>query len=282
MIDFHTHPILVKELVGSDEALLKAVRDVFKMGSSLQPLETFLLQMDAAGIEKAVLLPIDCSTTKGCRILSNEDIVKLCKENERFIGFASVDPHKENAPQELDYAIKELGLKGLKLDPGLQEFYPNDKKLAYPIYEVASQLKIPVIIHTGLSWESNTMIKYSMPLLVEDVAHDFPKLNIVIAHFGWPWVLDSVALTLKYPNVFIDTAAHYLDTPKEFLEFVLTKQIPITVVERSLRTKILFGSNYPRIEIRKMVDAVKAIGLTEGCLNLIFKENAQRLLNIQQ
>jgi len=65
MIDFHTHPVLVKEVVGSDEALFKAVRDVFKMGSSLQPLETFLLQMDAAGIEKAVLLPIDCSTTQG-------------------------------------------------------------------------------------------------------------------------------------------------------------------------------------------------------------------------
>jgi len=105
MIDFHTHPVLVKEVVGSDEALFKAVRDVFKMGSSLQPLETFLFQMDAAGIEKAVLLPIDCSTTQGCRIISNEDIVKLCKENERFIGFASADPHKENAPQELDYAI---------------------------------------------------------------------------------------------------------------------------------------------------------------------------------
>jgi len=280
MIDFHTHPVLIKEIVGSNETLLKAVRNVFKMGSSLQPLKTFLLQMDVAGIQRAVLLPIDCSTTRGCKIFSNEDIAKLCRENERFIGFASVDPHKQNASKELNYAIKELKLKGLKLDPGLQQFYPNDKKCAYPLYEAASQLKIPVIIHAGLSWESKAMIKYSMPILIEDAAHDFPELNIVIAHFGWPWVLDSVALALKYPNIYIDTAAHYLDRPKEFLNFVMAKQIPITVIERSLRNKILFGSNYPRIEIRKMVDAVKALGLTEGCLNLIFKENAQKLLDI--
>lgn len=184
MIDFHTHPVLIKEIVGNNKNLLRAVRDIFKMGLSLQPLRTFLLQMDLAGIQKAVLLPIDCSTTRGCKIFSNEEIAKLCKENDRFIGFASVDPHKDNASKELDYAKGELGLKGLKLDPGLQEFYPNDKKLAYPLYEKANQLKIPVIIHAGLSWESNTMIKYSMPILIEDVAHDFPKLNIVIAHFG--------------------------------------------------------------------------------------------------
>jgi len=57
MIDFHTHPVLIKEIVGSNETLLKAVRNVFKMGSSLQPLKTFLLQMDVAGIQRAVLLP---------------------------------------------------------------------------------------------------------------------------------------------------------------------------------------------------------------------------------
>jgi len=182
--------------------------------------------------------------------------------------------------RELEQAITSLGLKGLKLDPGLQEFYPNDKKLAYPLYEVAAQFKIPVIIHTGLSWGNRAMIKYSRPSFLEDIAYDFPNLNIVIAHFGWPWVLDSLALSLKYPNVFIDTSCHYLDTPKEFLQFVMTKQISLTFIERSLRNKIVFGSNYPRIEIKKMVDAVKTLGLTDGCLSLIFKENARRLLGI--
>jgi len=280
MIDFHTHPVLVKEVVENDENLLKAIRDVFKLRSSLQPLKTFLLQMDAADIEKAVLLPIDCSTTRRCRIFSNEEIAKLCEKSDRFIGFASVDPHKDDASEQLSYAIEKLGLKGLKLDPGLQEFYPNDKKIAYPLYEVATRLKIPVIIHTGMSWETDTMIKYSRPTLIEDIAHDFPELKHSYSTFWVAWVLDSVALALKYPNIFIDTAAHYLNTPKEFIEFIMTKQIPPKAIERSLRGKILFGSNYPRIEIKKMADAVKDIGLTKGCLDLIFKENAEKLLNI--
>jgi len=280
LIDFHTHPFIIKEVVGNDTNLLRATRDIFRTRNDLQPLQTFFLQMDTARIEKAVILPIDCSTTRKCRMFSNEQISKLCADNSRFIGFASVDPHKDNAAEELDYAITKLRLNGLKLDPGLQEFYPNDRKLAYALYEVSNKLRIPVMIHAGMSWETGAMMKYSRPIFIEDVAHDFPKLKIIITHFGWPWVLDSVALALKYSNVYIDTAAVYLHKPEEFLKFIMTKQIPPGAVETSLRTKILFGSNYPRTDIRRMVNALKALGLTEGCLNLILKENAHKLLNI--
>jgi len=122
------------------------------------------------------------------------------------------------------------------------------------------------------------MMKYSKPIFIEDVACDFPDLNIIIAHFGWPWVLDSLALALKYPNIYIDTAALYFDTPDEFIKFVMTKQMPLTLIERSLRDKILFGSNYPRVEVKRMADAVRNLGLTDKCLNLIFSENAHRVL----
>jgi len=279
MIDFHTHPVLIKELVDKDSQLREIVRKVFNLTYAFQPLEIFHLQMDAAGIDKAVLLPIDCLTTRNCQIFSNEHIAKLCKLSKRFIGFASVDPHQKKANQALRFAVNELGLRGLKLDPGLQEFYPNNKELVYPLYEEASMLGIPTLFHMGISWESKVMVKYSRPLYLEDVAYDFPQLNIVIAHFGWPWVLDSIALALKYPNVYIDTSAHYLDSPKDFLEFVMTKQIPKTAVERSLRRKILFGSNYPRIEIRKMVEAIKALGFSKETQDMVFHVNAKRLLN---
>jgi predicted TIM-barrel fold metal-dependent hydrolase len=73
---------------------------------------------------------------------------------------------------------------------------------------------------------------------------------------------------------------HYLNRPAEFLEFVLTRQIPPRAVERSLRTKVVFGSNYPRIEIRKMAAALGTLGLSPGCLRLIFEENARRLLHL--
>ena len=96
--------------------------------------------------------------------------------------------------------------------------------------------------------------------------------------FAWPWVLEAVMLALKYPNVFIDTSCLYFDNPVDFINFVMTRQVPITVIERSLRHQIVFGSNYPRVEIKNMVKAVKGLGLSESTLELIFKSNAEKLL----
>ena len=278
MIDFHTHPMLVQEMAERHPELLAVARDVFYIGNRMQPLEVFHLQMDVAGIQRAVVLPIDATTARGAKVYSNEQIAELCGMSDRFIGFASVDPHNPAAPQELEAAIRGLGLRGLKLSPPTQEFYPNDQKLAYPIYEAAQALGIPVIIHSGLSWEPKARLKWAQPLLVEDVAADFPRLNIVIAHLGWPWVLDSVALALKYPNIYLDTSALYFDNPWDFIAFAMKGQVPLTVFERSLRHQIVFGSNYPRVEIKNMVMAVKRLGLSEGCLDLVFRENAERLL----
>jgi predicted TIM-barrel fold metal-dependent hydrolase len=278
LIDFHTHPVLIKEIVDGSEELKHAIRKVFNLQNALQPLETFKRQMKVAGIDKSVLLPIDCSTAHGCKIFSNKQISDLVSSSDFFIGFASVDPLREDAAENLGIAISDLGLKGLKLDPSLQQFYPNDKERAYPVFEKASELEIPVVIHAGMTWAADAMLKYGHPSLIEDVAHDFPTLNIVIAHMGWPWVLDSVALALKYPNIYLDTSCLYADTPREFIEYVLTKQIPITFLERSLHRKIVFGSNYPRIEMHKMVKAVRSLIRDEDVVEDIFHANALKLL----
>jgi predicted TIM-barrel fold metal-dependent hydrolase len=278
MIDFHTHPMLVQEMADRYPELLAIARDAFFIGNRMQPLETFLLQMDVAGIQRAVLLPIDATTARGCKLYSNEQIAELCTLSDRFIGFASVDPHNPAAPQELEQAINGLGLRGLKLSPPTQEFFPNDRKLAYPIYQAAQALDIPVVVHCGMTWEPRARANWAQPILLEDVAFDFPRLKLVIAHMGWPWVLESVTLALKYPNVTLDTSALYFDNPWDFVAFVMTRQVPLSVFERSLRHQVVFGSNYPRVEIKNMVRAVRRLGLSEGCLDLIFRENAAKLL----
>lgn len=278
MIDFHTHPLLVREMVARHPELERIARDVFYIRNRPQPLETFFLELDVSGLDRAVLLPIDASTTKGCQIYSNEQIAELCQMSDRFIGFASVDPHKESAVDDLEHAVKDLKLWGLKLSPPTQEFYPNDAELAYSIYEKAQALGIPIVFHAGMSWEPRVKAKYGQPIHLEDVAYDFPNLNLVIAHFGWPWVLEAVMLALKYPNVYIDTSCLYFDNPKDFIAFVMTKQVPLSAIEKSLRYKIVFGSNYPRVEIKNMVKAVRSLGLSDGCLKLIFEGNARKLL----
>ncbi|MFB3921630.1 MAG: amidohydrolase family protein [Terriglobia bacterium] len=279
MIDFHTHPVLIREFVEKYPNYERSARQVFDIGNNFQPLETFFLQMDVAGIEKAVLLPIDCRRARKDAVSSNEQVAELCARSKRFIGFASVDPLRKGAVRELENAAKKMGLKGLKLDPALQDFRPDARK-AYPVYEAAQALRLPLLIHTGMSWAPETPLERGLPLHLEHPIREFPGLNFVLAHFGWPWVWEATALALKYPNVYLDTSCLYYDSPKEFYQFVFSKQIPTTVIERSLRNKIVFGSNYPRVEIKNMVHALKSLSLTEGCLNKILRENAERLLGI--
>jgi predicted TIM-barrel fold metal-dependent hydrolase len=224
-----------------------------------------------------VLLPIDCTSTRGAPIWSNEQIAELCRMSERFIGFASVDPHQPDAPAKLKCAIEDLGLRGLKLAPGIQEFYPNDPVL-YALYEKAQELGIPILFHAGMTWEPRAKAEYGRPIYFEDVAYDFPELRIVLAHLAWPWVLEAVALALKYPNVYLDTSALYFDNPKDFIHFAMAEQVPVTVWERSLRKQLVFGSNYPRVEIKNMAAAVRSLGLSQGCLELVFRGNAERFL----
>lgn len=277
MIDFHTHPVLVREMIERHPELERAVREIFFIGNNFQPLETFLLELDVSGLDRAVLLPIDCTSTRGAPIWSNEQIAELCRMNERFIGFASVDPHQPDAPAKLKRAIEDLGLRGLKLASGIQEFYPNDPAL-YPLYEKAQELGIPILFHAGMTWEPRAKAEYGRPIYFEDVAHDFPELKIVLAHLAWPWVLEAVSLALKYPNLYLDTSALYFDNPKDFISFAMAQQVPLTVWERSLRHQLVFGSNYPRVEIKNMAAAVRSLGLSLGCLELVFRGNAERLL----
>jgi len=277
MIDFHTHPVLIREFADKYSNYRRMAREVFQIGNNLQPLETFLLQMDVAGISKAVLLPIDCARARGDAVSSNDQVAELCSRSPRFIGFASVDPLKEGATRELEHAIRQMGLRGLKLDPALQDFRPEDKK-AFAVYEVAASLEVPLVVHAGMSWAPETPLEAGNPLHFESAIRRFPQLNFVLSHFAWPWVWEATALALKYANVYLDTSCLYYDSPREFYQFVFSKQIPTTVIERSLRKKIVFGSNYPRVEIKHMVHALETLALTEGCLARILKQNAEQLL----
>ena len=130
VIDIHTHPVAIKESLRDNDSLAEAVRRVFGLFIEPQPLKTFLLQMDISGVDQAVLLPVDCSTAHGCKLFSNEQIAELVRICPRFIGFASVDPHNPNAPNELEHAVKNLGLVGLKLDAALQRFRLDDEEKA--------------------------------------------------------------------------------------------------------------------------------------------------------
>ena len=276
-IDIHTHPVLVREMVRRHPELERAARETFLIGNTFQPLETYLLELDVAGLDRAVVLPIDARTTRGGSIYSNDQIAELCAMSDRLIGFASVDPWKEAAADDLEHAVTHLSLRGLKLAPAMQQVFPDDARME-SIYARAEALGVPILFHSGMSWEPGSRLSYGQPLRFEPVAAGHPRLRIVLAHLAWPWVAEAVALALKYRNVYLDTSALYFDNPADFLRFAMTVQVPLSVFERSLRHQIVFGSNYPRVEIKNMARAVRGISFSDECLDLIFRSNAEILL----
>jgi len=282
MIDLHTHPFMIKELVDKDISLAYNIKEIFGFYFPPQPIQVFLFELDAAGVDRAVLLPIDCTTAHGCKIVSNIQVAELVKKYPCFIGFASVDPKTKNATKKLEKDIKQLGLSGLKLDPALQQFEINDKNLAYPIYQTCQALDIPVMIHCGLSWSPKGLSKYAHPLEIEEVAQTFPTLKIIIPHFGWPWYQEAVMLAMKFQNIYLDTSIIFSGTPKEVLQHVLGDLIGISLLERNLHFQLLFGSNYPRVDIRRSIRGINALPMSVSLKEHIFFRNAEKLLKLEK
>jgi len=280
VIDIHTHPVQVEELLNRDPELTRAVRDVFGLTMPPQPLETFLLQMDEAGVERAVLLPIDCTTAHGCTIVSNEQIAWLVEREPRLIGFASVDPCLPDAPARLEHAVREYGLQGLKLDPALQRFAIDSEQHAYPVYARCAELGIPLLIHCGLSWAPQGRTALAQPLILESVIQSFPTLQVIIAHLGWPWVSEAIMLALRFQNVFLDTSVLFSGSPCESLRHALESSVGVETLARSLSRQVVFGSNYPRVDPKRAKWAVQDLGLRPKLERRIMHDNAAALLDL--
>ncbi|PKM50501.1 MAG: amidohydrolase [Firmicutes bacterium HGW-Firmicutes-7] len=277
-IDMHVHPTFFEPINGDEtkEQLRHNALDIHLNG--IAPLEHIFNQMHCAKLDKLCLLPHDYTSTGEGVIVSNDEIKTLVDmAPDRFIGFAAVDPFRKDATNELERAFGDLKLKGLKLHPSRQHFYPTDEHLE-PLYEICEKYDRPVIFHSGLSWEPHTLSKYARPLEFEELAEKHPKLRICLAHFGWPWVQETSMLMVKYPNVYADTGLLYFDNAKEFFTRIFTQEIPRSWIDRSLRHQVMFGSNNPRFEQIRMAQAIEELGFRESTLELIRSGNAIEFL----
>ncbi len=230
-------------------------------------------QMDEAGVSQSILYAVDAPIV----FSSNEYVSQLCEKHpDRFIGFASVNPHDPEAPSKLARAVQELNLKGLKLHPPLQDFFPNSESV-FPIYEKAIELNIPVVFHVGTTpFGALCRLDRANPILLDDVATRFPAMRMMLTHLGTLWHNEAFMVVEKNPNVFIDTAAYVYE--------IATLLTPDLIARIGLE-KIVFGTDYPMPSagrphrIRDFVDTMKSIGLPEEFERAIFSENCMRLLN---
>lgn len=176
---------------------------------------------------------------------------------EKLIGFASVDPRDADAPAELRHAIGELGLEGLKLGPIYQHFDPLSER-AFAVYEVAQELGLPVIWHQGTTFVRDAPLEWARPFTLDAVARAFPRLRIVIAHLGHPWMEEAMATIRKHPSLFSDISA-LESRPWQYYNGL------VAAVEYGVQDKILFGTDYPFSTVERTIAGLRNINrLVEG------------------
>lgn len=249
IIDLHTHLTLKKHFIG-DSFLTEMERgggDKNNIVTSYQRHENEVLSK----VDKAVVFGIKAEASGW--VVPNEFIADYVKLHQnKVIGFASVDPNQPDADIELEYCIKKLNLKGLKLGPIYQHFNPQNEKKAYPIYEIAQEYKIPIMWHMGTSFVQKGLLEFTKPLLLERIALDFPELKMIIAHMGHPWENDTIVLIRKQPNVFADISALYY-RPWQFYNTMVLAQ------EYKVIDKIFFGTDFPFTTLKESINGIKAI-----------------------
>ncbi|XCP85398.1 amidohydrolase family protein [Roseburia hominis] len=279
-IDMHVHPAFYEPICQDAEMVRMRHEKLQIHRNSAAPLDDVKNKMDCAGIDKLCLLPMDVSSVDGKALVMNEEIASLiAMEPQRFIGFAGVDPLKDDACGKLEYAFDELKLKGLKLNLGRLHCYPDDERLE-AVYQFCESRKKPIIFHSGLSWEPDCVAKYCRPMEFEEMVQRHPNLKICLAHFGWPWTGETAMLMVKYPNVYADTGVLYFDSALEFYKKLFTQDIPVTWIDRSLRHQVMFGSDAPRFEQMRMAKALDHLGFRESTLELIKGQNALEFIGV--
>lgn len=275
-IDLHVH-------LPTDEWLERA------LGPHLAPTEAyFRAEVPRKTIEEVadeyrsrdilgVVLDWDDQTVTGRPFMGNDWLAGL---SERFpgalMGFGSVDPHNGNALAEMGRCA-DLGLKGLKFHPTMQQFDPADERFAR-LWGRAEELGMICLFHTGTCGiaagtpgAGGTKIRYSHPGFLDSIGADFPGLVLIAAHFGWPWFMEALALALHKSNVFLELsgwAPRYL--PNEVAR----------EMARRLSGQTLFGSDYPFISLDRWFQEFESLGLPEQAQQAILRGNAARLLHL--
>jgi predicted TIM-barrel fold metal-dependent hydrolase len=226
-----------------------------------------------------VMFTVDTEYEIGNRRIPNEEICDAARENaDMMLAFASIDPHKGRiGVREARRLIADHGVRGFKFHPTCQGFFPNDR-LAYRLYEVIAEHKLPAIFHTGHSGIGTGMrgggglrLKYSQPMYLDDVAVDFPDMTIILAHPSWPWTDEALSIALHKPNVYIDLSGW---SPKYF-----PPQL-VQYANGQLKRKMLFGSDFPLITPDRWMKDFAEAGFKPEVRDLILKENAIRALGL--
>ncbi len=276
IIDFRMRPPMgpyLPSVYGNTAGIAKATARIgFRPAPSAEQASMDLLktEMKDAGINHAVI-PARVAA-KGA--VPNEDVARIVKESNGFFsGLAALDPSDtNNALDELEKYVAHGPLTGVGFEPGMlpTPLHADDKKL-YPLYDACQEKGIFVSIMTAAACGPN--ISFTLPELIDNVARDFPRLTIVDAHGGWPWVTQNIYLAHRHANVVLCP---------DFIMFNMPGMNDyLMAANYFLQDRFLFGSGYPHMGHSQAVDFYRK-NIRPEVQDKIFHANAARLLGLAE
>lgn len=279
-IDFHTH--VQMDGCGHhamDDVLLAATEKYFKSTEDQNPTVDDVAAHYRARNMAAVVFTVDAESATGHSANSVEDIAEgAARNNDVLIPFGSVDPWQgKKSVDKARRLVRDYGVKGFKFHPSMQGFEPNDRRF-YPLYDVITEAGVPALFHTGqtgigagLPGGHGIKLRFSDPMLLDDVAADFPELTIILAHPSVPWVDAQISIATHKANVFIDLSGW---SPKYF-----PPQL-VRAANTNLRNKVLFGSDFPVIQVDRWMKDFAGLDIRPEVRPLILKNNALDALGV--
>jgi predicted TIM-barrel fold metal-dependent hydrolase len=280
IIDFHTHvfPPHIKEK--RDEYVLKD--PCFSLlysnpKATLATVEDIITSMEECGIDKSVILNIGWLDNDICSETNSYIIECVNRYPERLIGFCTIQPSAgEKALKELERCVRN-GIKGVgEMRPDMQGLDIEDNKTLQPIMEYVINNDLLYLIHASepvghqYAGKGSVTPEVIYPLILEN-----PELKLICAHWGGglPFYGLMPEVNRAFRNVYFDTAA----TP-----FLYDPQIFHHVIEIIGSDKILFGSDFPLMSPKRIVDQISSLNIDEHDSVKILGTNAQRLLSLDK
>lgn len=213
-----------------------------------------LSEMDRAGVDRAFLLAFDAERTLGVKV-PNEYVAQICRAHpDRFIGFGSVDAANPEAAAQVDHFATQLGLRGIKLAPAYLDLSPGDPRW-YPVYEMAAQHQLPVLVHCGFTPIKQATQRFFPPMLLAEIAARFPAVPIIVAHLGTPWVMPCLDLLAKHPNLHADISIFGWFQPIKVVAQALSAARSKGVLDR-----VLWGTDYPMCTMTPFLERIDELG----------------------
>ena len=199
----------------------------------------------------------------------------------RVVAGISYGALTERLVQELREDLDTGRICGLKLYPGYEPYFPNDPHLE-PVFALAEEFHVPVMIHSGDTFTPKGKLKYSHPLLIDEVAVDHPGVDFVICHLGNPWIRDCMEVVYKNRNVYTDISGLVLGDFSDRFESFMRRQLQEMLEYGVEPDKVLFGTDWPLASMESYLTFIEELAIPPRDRKKIMWENAARLFRITE